>query len=260
MSKANRVVKASELDLFKRLAREERPEYDALVDMMQYLKQKQTARQLPDWRYFWGHRWRCLDPESRLLYFAGLLDYQDKGFSYIFRMEKEAGRLNSGHTLDRRLKLLEVQAFVERHPHQGGRGHRVKFTFFKLSEIIEKLKALKKGKLGSDITSRYERFMIEPPGAKDPMVRAKELAVKLQNIHLDFAMTYAMDMEYLTFVSNRQTFNKTAEFYMDELKFDFGIYMVILARNYRDVMTEGIRIFYESLEEKYGIKIPRIRR
>jgi len=259
MSKSNRAVKASELDLFKRLAHEERPEYDALVDMVQYLKQKQTVWQLPDWKYFWGYRWKCLDPGSRLLYFAGLLDYQEKGFSYIFRMEKEAGRLNSEHTLDRRLKLLEAQAFLERHPHQGGRGHRVKFTFFRLSEVIKKLKALKEGKLGKDIILSHERFMSDPPEAKDRSVRAKELAVKLKMVHLDFAMTYARDMEYLTFITNQQTFIRTAELYLDELKLDFGYYMVILARNYRDVMSEGIRIFYENLEEKYGVKIPRIR-
>jgi len=259
MSKSSSTGKASEAELVGRLAREEKPEYDAIIEMVQYLKQKQTARQRPDWKFFWGYRWRCLDSESQLLYLAGLLDYQNKGFSYIFRKEQEAGRLNSEHTLDRRLKLLEAQAFVERHPHQGGRGHRVKFTFFRLSEIIEKLKKLKKGKLTNDVTLRHEHFMSAPPVSRDPLVNAKELALKLKILHLDFAMTYALDVEYLSFMTNQQTFYRTAEFYTNELRFDFGYYMVIIARNYRDVMTEGLRIFYGDLEEKYGVKVPRIR-
>jgi len=242
--------------LASRLAQERKSDFDTLAKILQY--HDESKGRVPPWAFPWVFRIGRLDGHCASLYVAGLLDYQGKGFMEIFRGEKKAGRLRQPHTLDSRLKLLMAQDLVVKKPHARGPGRRGKYYFFQPSEVQDLDKKLKKGELENNPVVTYVRYLQAPPTSKDPSIKAKELARKLELLHLEIGLMFTHEMEFLSYIKNRGNLLKSALFETRLLSLDISVNSAILAQNYRDVVLEGLRIFYTRLEEKYGIKVPRI--
>jgi len=234
------------------LAQNNKGEYDALEKIMHYQGDKGKA---PPWVVIWGYRISQVSPDAWLLYLNGLHSYQGKSFTEILKAERKARRLREPRTLDKRLKLLMSHELAYRRPREGGRGRRGKYYFERLAEIPEDLKAFRKGEFKG---LPHAQYIIAPSVSKNPAVRAKELAKKMELAYIESGLAFATELRFLSYIENRRDLMRSAAFEMDLAAMDMSMYSVALVQNYRDVMSEGLKLFYQGMEKRYGMDCSRL--
>ena len=198
-----------------------------------------------------------LDETCKALYLTGLEAYQGMTFTEIFRAQQKDQRMSQKNTLNKHLKHLIAYDFVRRKPRVGGQGKPGKYYFTEMGKISDNWERVIKHHGPADEEYRWVQFVAAPSSkSKESKDKAEELAKKLRLIYLDYGIELKNLMEGMTKLTKWPSLVRFASFETLLLRDELAGVSLELTRGYRDVMDDGIRIFYDWL--KTTAKLPDI--